>query len=63
MKKIFLLFAICTVCGCETAQVKDRQVVSSGKVTEVELKGHRYLIYDGYNSGNIIHAEHCPCRK
>ena len=52
MKKILLIFAICTVCGCETQQVK-----------EVEIKGHIYLIFDGYHKGNIIHAEHCPCKK
>lgn len=65
MKKILLLFAICTMCGCETPQVKDSQIVSSGGdiVKEVEIKGHIYLIFDGYYKGNIIHAEHCPCRK
>ena len=59
------MLAICTVCSCETPQVKDRQIVSSGgdEVKEVEFKGHHYLIYDGYNSGNIIHAEHCPCKN
>lgn len=65
MKKILLLFAICTVCSCDTPQVKDSQIVSSGGdiVKEVEIKGHIYLIFYGYYKGNIIHAEHCPCRK
>lgn len=26
------------------------------------LYGHKYIIYDGYRSGNIIHAEHCQCK-
>ena len=65
MKKILLLFAICTVCSCETPQVKHKLIVSSvgDQVKEVEIKGHIYLIYDSYHAGNIIHAEHCPCRK
>lgn len=65
MKKILFLFAICTVCGCERPQVKDKQTVSSGEnnnVKEVEIKGHIYLIFNEYNKGNIIHAEHCPCK-
>ena len=66
MKKILLLFAICTVCGCvDTPHVKETVYVDSvaGNVKEVEVKGHIYLIYDSYHAGNIIHAEHCPCRK
>jgi len=63
MKKILLLFAICTVCGCEISQKKDRTVLSiESKVEEVEIKGHIYLIFDGRYKGNIIHAEHCPCK-
>ena len=65
MKKNVLIVTICTVCGCETPQVKDRQMVSSGgdQVKEVEIKGHLYLIFDGHYKGNIIHAEHCPFKK
>ena len=72
MKNILFLFAICTVCGCETPQVKDKQTVSKSKtvsntafgegIQEVEIKGHIYLIFDGIYKGNIIHAEHCPCK-
>ena len=67
MKKIIsLMLAICAVCSCcDTPQVKDSQIVSSGGdiVKEVEIKGHIYLIFDGYYKGNIIHAEHCPCKN
>ena len=63
MKKILLLFAICTVCSCvDTPHVKE-EVYGNGSVIEVEVKGHIYLIYDGKYKGSIIHAEHCPCRK
>ena len=65
MKKILLLFAICTVCSCEKPQVKHKLIVSSvgDQVKEVEIKGHIYLIFDGCYKGNTIHAEHCPCKK
>ena len=51
------------MCGCETSQKKDRTVLSiDSKVEEVEIKGHLDLIFDGHYKGNIIHAEHCPCK-
>ena len=66
MKKVIFLFAICTVCSCESPQVKEKQTVSKtwweDNVHEVEVKGHIYLIFDGIYKGNIIHAEHCPCK-
>ena len=27
------------------------------------IRGHEYIIYHGYNKGNIIHSESCPCKK
>ena len=77
MKKILLLlFAICTICSCTStdAEIKALQEkvdsVSISRtnnriysnIKEVVVKGHVYLIFDGYYSGNIIHAEHCPCK-
>lgn len=67
MRKLLLLFVICTVCGCERPQVKDKQTVSKTEfgegIREVEIKGHIYLIFEGVYKGNIIHAEHCPCKN
>lgn len=77
MKKILLLFAICTICSCTStdAEIKALQenldsVKNSrtrdriySDIKEVEVKGHIYLIFDGYHAGNIIHAEHCPCKN
>lgn len=78
MKKILLLlFAICTIYSCERTDVDIKALqekVDSVKISrtndriysnikEAEVKGHIYLIFDGYYSGNIIHAEHCPCKN
>ena len=77
MKKILLLFAICTICSCTStdAEIKALQenldsVKNSrtrdriySNIKEVEVKDHIYLIFDGYYAGNIIHAEHCPCKN
>lgn len=64
-KIIFLIFTVLTIVSCDTPQAKDRQIVLSGGdvVKEVEIKGHIYLIFDGCYKGNIIHAEHCPCKN
>ena len=77
MKKILLLFVIWAICSCTStdAEIKALQEkVDSVEISrtndriyssikEVEVKGHVYLIFDGYYSGNIIHAEHCPCKN
>ena len=72
MKKVLLLFAICSVCSCtgtnseeEMPQEKRDSIRVLSHVEEVEIKGHIYLIFEGgdYKGGNIIHAEHCPCKN
>jgi len=70
-KIIFLMLTVLTIVSCDTPQVKDKQTVNQivsktefGEgVREVEIKGHIYLIFEGVNKGNIIHAEHCPCKN
>lgn len=76
MKKILLLFAICTICSCAGTEAEKKELyekIDSIKnirandrvyycIKEVEVKGHIYIIFDGYYGGNIIHAEHCPCK-
>jgi hypothetical protein len=29
----------------------------------VNLKGHEYVVMDGYKQGGICHAESCPCKS
>lgn len=29
----------------------------------IEIEGHKYIIMDGYYSGNIVHAASCGCRN
>ena len=72
MKKVLLLFAICTLCSCARTDAEMKAVhekldsVESERIysdiEEVKIKGHIYLIFNGNHKGNIIHAEHCPCK-
>jgi hypothetical protein len=29
----------------------------------IEIRGHEYVILDGYKQGGICHAESCPCKS
>jgi len=74
MKKILLLFAICTICSCARTDTEkktfheyldsieeNRRIINH--IKEVNIQGHIYLIFDGFHEGHIIHAEHCPCKN
>lgn len=65
----FLLACVIACCemGCNTTKTEQKteevKEVSGGDVTEVEFRGHIYIIYDGYRQGGITHAGHCPCHS
>lgn len=72
MKKILILLAAICCVGCSTG-VTIEEPASSLNVKfyykdatlhlyTAEIEGHLYIIYDGHHSGDIIHAEHCPCK-
>lgn len=52
-------------CKPNTQQGKD--AVAASHITEVNYKGHRYLLYKkGYSHrgyGGIVHDPDCPCHK
>ena len=66
-KKIYLLlFALPFIVGCESLNEgkENRKIVGSvDEIYIVEIEGHKYVIYDGYYQGGIVHAESCPCKE
>lgn len=32
-------------------------------IYSIEIERHKYIIFDGFRKGGIIHSESCPCRK
>ncbi len=46
-----------------TAKVKHIVETAKYDVDEIEYDGHTYLVYDGYESGNMIHSASCKCHK
>lgn len=72
MKKILICLATICCCGCSTGITKEEPTQNINKkyyykdpsmrIYTVEIEGHLYVIYSGSRKGNIIHAEHCPCK-
>lgn len=66
-EKIYLLlFALLLIVGCKSLSEgkEDRKIVgNTDEIYIVEVEGHKYVIYDGYNQGGIIHAESCSCKE
>lgn len=64
-KKIYLLlFALPLIVGCEVDGRKEskKMVSSTDEIYIVEIEEHKYVIYDGYYQGGIVHAESCWCK-
>ena len=71
MKKILILLTAFCCCGCGSTEIdatqntpkyyKEMNWVKDG-IYSVEVEGHIYIVFDGAYCGNIIHAEHCPCK-
>lgn len=66
-EKIYiLLFALLLIVGCASkgkGKENGKIVGISDEIYIVEVEGHKYVIYDGYNQGGIIHAESCSCKE
>ena len=64
MKYIIAAAAALVLSGCDEPPGAEKHIDSlSYTVLTVEVKGHEYIIFDGYRKGNIIHSESCPCKK
>ena len=73
MKKILILLAAICCCGCSSTGITEEEPTQNLNVKyyykdpviflfTAQIEGHLYIVYDGHNSGDIIHAEHCPCK-
>lgn len=47
----------------EQANVKYFVKTFSTFIYSICIEGHEYIVFDGTNSGNIIHSLSCPCRR
>lgn len=64
-KEIYLLLLPLLLVGCEVDGRKEsrKKVNTTDEIYTVEIEGHKYVIYDGYYQGGIVHAESCQCKE
>lgn len=68
MKKILaiLILLVALLASCDSSGIKTKPTESSYVSYNIfvdTIRGHEYIILDGYHLGNIIHSESCPCKK
>ena len=61
--RYLIIVAMLAVAGCEQPQGVETKINTPGYIVRtVSIKGHEYIIFDGFYKGNIIHSESCPCK-
>ena len=64
MKRFVIVAVALALAGCDEPSSAETQIDSASyTVRTVKVKGHEYIIFDGYKCGNIIHSESCPCKE
>lgn len=62
-KLLLLIVATFLIISCDEYKKPNREFTyGSNDVFVVNVKGHDYVIYDGYRKGGIVHAESCQCK-
>jgi hypothetical protein len=68
MKKILaiLVMLAALLASCDSSGIKTKPTESSYVSYNIfvdTIRGHEYIILDGFHLGNIIHSASCPCKK
>ena len=66
MKVLFIILAISLASCADKPDINPSQTIrlnNQQDITVVSFENHKYLIYDGYNSGSMCHSESCDCKK
>lgn len=62
--KYFEIIMILLVAGCgEYKEPEKRFGLGANEIFVETVRGHDYVIYDGYRKGGIVHAESCQCKS
>lgn len=68
MKEILaiLILLVALLASCNSSGIKTKPTESSYVSYNIfvdTIRGHEYIILDGFHLGNIIHSESCQCKK
>ena len=61
---VLLSVATIGIIGCTTSVHSSpitRQSYGDYTVDVITVENHKYIVYDGYYSGGLVHAASCPC--
>jgi len=65
--KIIILLTVVALFGtsCERENVKAPESgvqIGPGNLRSYDFDGHKFIIYNGYKNGGLIHHPGCPCK-
>ena len=72
MKRLVLVLALGVLASCDVKSNQPDSLVTIQSQSNVggemnfviiDLKGHEYIVFDGYKQGGICHSESCPCKS
>ena len=65
MKKILaiLITLAALLASCDGKIPETRRRAAANTIYVETIRGHEYIIFNGFHSGNIIHSEGCPCKE
>lgn len=62
-KALLIAFAAIMIVGCTPEQENNTTLSMTSNVFTVMVDGHKYVVFDGYYKGGIVHAESCWCKE
>ena len=72
MKKVLVAVVLGVLASCDVKSNQPDSLVTIQSTSNVggemnfviiDLKGHEYVVFDGYKQGGICHSESCPCKS
>lgn len=62
IKRELLFIPLCLALGCEPAAPRSYTPTPDGTLETITHEGHKYVVYDGFESGGVCHSGACWCR-
>lgn len=65
MKPLIILILSLFFIGCDEYKPTEQEISDfySSSLKTVNYEGHKFIIYDGYREGGIVHHPDCHCHQ